>query len=109
MVVGPVGGAQIQKSEKLSGIGEGAHTARSGDGKEEGALLTIDRVENSSLAERLLILSRRVAAVIAMLMTADTVVWVCLIWLSTGIRSLHTGKIGDVQGYSSRRTWKRGV
>ena len=47
----------------------------------EHALLTIDRVENSGLAERLLVLSCRVAAVITVLMTTNASVRVGLIWL----------------------------
>lgn len=44
-------------------------------------LLTIDRVEYSGLAQRLLILSGRVAAIVTVLIAAKAAVGVGLIWL----------------------------
>ena len=75
----------------------------------ETTLLTIDRIEDSGLAERLLVLGRRVAAVVAVLMTTNAAVRVSLIWLLREIRYAGRKREGNARGFSSRRTWKRGA
>ena len=52
----------------------------------EALLLTFDRVENSGLAERLLVLGRRVTAVVTVLGAANASVGVGFIWLLGEIR-----------------------
>ena len=95
-MVGPSGGAQIQKSENhvrpVKGrfisqsprerCGAFARAGVSG----EALLLTFDRVENSGLAERLLVLGRRVTTVVAVLGAANASVGVGFIWLLGEIR-----------------------
>ena len=70
--------------------------------------LTVDRVENSGLAERLLILGRRIAAIVTVLMAANAVIRVCLIWLSrkrldvSAERERETYEVVPVEGLGSK-------
>ena len=78
MVVGPVGGAQRQKSKNSSHEGPGA------EGHVVGTKNTINRVENAGLAERVLVLGSRVTPVVTALRATNAVVGVSLIRLLRG-------------------------
>jgi hypothetical protein len=78
MVVGPVGGAQRQKSKNSSHEGPGVGACA------KGTKNTIDRVENAGLAERVLVLGSRVTPVVTALRAANAVVGVSLIRLLRG-------------------------
>ena len=79
MVVGPVGGAQTHQSE---------HKFRHHRDRSYKELLTINVVDEASLAKRVLVLGGRVTEVVTRLWTTDTLVGVDLVGLKTEFRTL---------------------